>query len=136
MPTSCKGGAFLTSVVTGLIVNERTSRSRTTAMRGPTWRKTMRCLAIWSAAACVLQGFSVPSLARDEVNDSPPSHISAEGHAWRPPFGLDRVGRSHAAIEADAIARPDTAVNPVDLGTILVPNGWLLLGPEQAGVVD
>ena len=29
-----------------------------------------------------------------------------------------------------------SVVNPVDLGTILVPNGWLLLGPGQAGVLE
>ncbi len=40
------------------------------------------------------------------------------------------------AIEADAVARPDPIVNPVDLGTILVPSGWLLLGPGQSAVLD
>ena len=49
---------------------------------------------------------------------------------------LARLAIHPAEIEAEAVARPDTMVNPVDLGTILVPNGWLLLGPEQAGVVD
>ncbi len=39
-------------------------------------------------------------------------------------------------LEVEAVPRPDTVINPVDLGTILVPNGWLLLGPGQAGVVD
>ena len=27
-------------------------------------------------------------------------------------------------------------MNPVDLGTILVPSGWLLLGPGQSAVLD
>jgi len=128
------------------------------------------------------------------------------GHPWRPPFGLDRVGRPVAVvveadaasaqppcrltallrgrevggypvqfparppysarvvldafadelvlssgaesvelarqlihlpeIEADAVARADTIVNPVDLGTILVPSGWLLLGPGQSATLD
>ncbi len=128
------------------------------------------------------------------------------GHPWRPPFGLDRIGRpiavvvaanaasaqSHfrltalfrsrevgrypvqlpatppysarvvldafadelvlstvtgsvelarqaihpAEIEVDAVARPDTIINPVDLGTILVPSGWLLLGPGQSATLD
>jgi hypothetical protein len=131
------------------------------------------------------------------------------GHPWRPPFGLDRVGRAPRAIvelpagsklehhpalvlklaakevgryilertasgppfrfdlpigvrvdelvlidpvepeprvlarlkpvipdiEADAIAVPDRLINPVDLGTILVPDGWLLLGPDQTARV-
>jgi hypothetical protein len=39
-------------------------------------------------------------------------------------------------LEADAIVRPDTVINPVDLGTILVPSGWLLLGPKQAATLE
>jgi hypothetical protein len=41
-----------------------------------------------------------------------------------------------ADIEAEAIARPDQVVNPVDLGTILVPNDWLLLGPGQSATLE
>lgn len=40
------------------------------------------------------------------------------------------------ALEADATARPETVVNPVDLGTVFVPADWLLLGPGQDGVVE
>ena len=36
----------------------------------------------------------------------------------------------------DAVARPVNVTNPVDLGSILVPHGWLLLGPEQSGLLD
>ena len=39
-------------------------------------------------------------------------------------------------LEADAVARPDTINNPVDLGTILVPSGWLLLGPGQTATLE
>ncbi len=39
-------------------------------------------------------------------------------------------------IEADAVAIPDHIVNPVDLGTILVPAGWLLLGPGQTATLE
>ena len=137
--------------------------------------------------------------------DAPRVRLDA-GHPWRPPFGLDRVGRpveavvefpagrpagpcsvslrrrgeeigrrdltvpdrppfrarvvvdasadelivlegavaaevarqavTIAEVEAEAIARPDRPVNPVDLGTILVPSGWLLLGPGQGGRLD
>jgi len=132
-------------------------------------------------------------------------HVDA-GHLWRPPFGLDRIGRPLTVVvearapmaqaryrlnchfrgreagrypiefpksqpfaarisldtfadeltlsrvpegvelarqtitlpevEADAVARTDTVTNPVDLGTILVPSGWLLLGPGQAATLD
>ena len=39
-------------------------------------------------------------------------------------------------IEADAVAISDPIVNPVDLGTILVPAGWLLLGPGQKATLE
>ena len=132
------------------------------------------------------------------------------GHPWRPPFGLDRVGRPFEAVvtltgkqppagefvlvgyrdgrevsrqrltfpekspvvrtcleawpaevallvkstpggqsvelarqkvawpafEAEAVARPDSVVNPVDLGTILVPADWLLLAGGQKASVE
>lgn len=32
--------------------------------------------------------------------------------------------------EADAVAEPGTMAHPIDLGTILVPDGWLLLGGD------
>jgi len=39
-------------------------------------------------------------------------------------------------VEADATARPDRPINPVDLGTILVPHDWLLLAGGQTAVID
>jgi len=60
-------------------------------------------------------------------------------HPWLPPFGLDRIGANTGAdtppFEADAAARPDEVINPVDLGAILVPQDWLLLKGGQGGVV-
>ena len=64
---------------------------------------------------------------------------SAESnHPWCPPFGLDRVGfnKSGAEFEADAAARAEPLVNPVDLGAVLVSEGWLLLGPAQIASVE
>jgi hypothetical protein len=49
---------------------------------------------------------------------------------------LDRAKVVLPALEADAIARPNAIANPVDLGTILVPSGWLLLGPGQSATLD
>lgn len=40
------------------------------------------------------------------------------------------------ALEAEAVARSDRAVNPVDLGAILVPEDWILLGGGQSAVVE
>jgi hypothetical protein len=39
-------------------------------------------------------------------------------------------------VEAEAVARPERQINPVDLGTILVPEDWLLLAGGQTAVVD
>jgi hypothetical protein len=65
------------------------------------------------------------------------------GHPWRPPFGLDRIGQPlapgvepTAPFEADAVAQADRVINPVDLGTILVPADWLLLADWQKGTID
>lgn len=143
--------------------------------------------------------------------EEPPRIRLDDGHPWRPPFGLDRVGRppvvlvefpgstepsGHLAVvllregreinrrelvlpdappfrvrlpldpradelaveavaepggparrlarqvvalpvvRAEALARPNALANPVDLGAILVPEGWLLLGPGQGGRLD
>lgn len=142
--------------------------------------------------------------------ETPQARIRIEqGHAWRPPFGLDRIGQPLVAaveldsiptsqkltlvayrrgqeiarqtltltgqapaagrasfetrptelvlvassvagdtvelarlpidpipFEAEAVARPEEVVNPVDLGAILVPNDWLLLAAGQSGVID
>jgi hypothetical protein len=68
---------------------------------------------------------------------------SASEHPWRPPFGLERVGyvadrvdpTMLAEFEADAQADARPLVNPVDLGTILVPTGWLVLTPDATAEV-
>ncbi|MBI4604795.1 MAG: hypothetical protein HY721_22765 [Planctomycetes bacterium] len=69
--------------------------------------------------------------------------LAENGHPWRPPFGLDRIGQPLAAdheaappFEAEAIARPDAVIHPVDLGTILPPAGWLLLAGGQTGSLE
>jgi hypothetical protein len=46
---------------------------------------------------------------------------------------LARQTVSLPLFEADANARPEKIINPVDLNTILVPGDWLLLGPGQSG---
>jgi len=51
------------------------------------------------------------------------------------PRQLARVPVTPAAFEAAAVALPDKAIHPVDLGTILVPADWLLLaGGQRASV--
>jgi len=74
---------------------------------------------------------TVTSLAALASTNLPP-------HPWLPPFGLARVGYTDSTndFEADAIARAETPINPVDLGAILVPEDWLLLGPGQVAEVE
>jgi hypothetical protein len=89
------------------------------------------------ATAAVNFPDTAPSAARLEVKDH-----ADEVHLWwvraadgeRVPVLRQKVDIPE--FEADAIARPDRVVNPVDLGTILVPSDWLLLGPEQAATLD
>ena len=52
------------------------------------------------------------------------------------PVELTRQAIHLPELEAEAIANPDTVVNPVDLGTILVPAGWLLLGPGHSATLE
>ena len=52
------------------------------------------------------------------------------------PVELARQAIHFPDFEAESIARPDEIINPVDLGTILVPSGWLLLGPGQTATLE
>jgi hypothetical protein len=52
------------------------------------------------------------------------------------PVELARQAIHLPELEAEAVARPDVLINPVDLGTILVPSGWLLLGPGQSAKLE
>jgi hypothetical protein len=52
------------------------------------------------------------------------------------PVELARLRITVVPLEAEAIARPDVITNPVDLGTVLVPGGWLLLEPGQTATLD
>jgi len=161
--------------------------------------------------ACAIISVLVIGASAGAVEDARTFQVRLDaGHPWRPPFGLDRVGRPITAVveatarpdranhvltaflkgkeagrypvqfpaappysarvtlesdadelvllsvskpaekpvelarqairlpefEADAIALPDSVINPVDLGTILVPSGWLLLGPGQPATLE
>jgi hypothetical protein len=159
---------------------------------------------MWS---CLFFAAALCSAAPVDCDPKPVIKISVdEGHPWRPPFGLDRIGRpteiviesdrnntslilierrgekkskwtpinlpekppfiarvsvkedveevsvvrdcegkteelakitiERPVFEAEAVAKPETIINPVDLGTILVPADWLLLGPGQRGMID
>jgi len=52
------------------------------------------------------------------------------------PVELARAKVNPPAFEAEAVARPDQVINPVDLGTVLVPAEWLLLAGGQKADVE
>ena len=57
------------------------------------------------------------------------------------PVEIARETVTAPAFEADAIAKPDRLINPVDLGTVLIPADWLLLlkgerATAEVAVVD
>jgi hypothetical protein len=52
------------------------------------------------------------------------------------PVELARTPVEIPEIDAVARARPDQVVNPVDLGTVMVPSGELLLGPGQSATLE
>jgi hypothetical protein len=52
------------------------------------------------------------------------------------PLELVRQTIQLPELEAEAIARPNQVINPVDLGTVLVPSGWLLLGAKQSAALN
>jgi hypothetical protein len=62
--------------------------------------------------------------------------LSAKTEGTSKPTALARQGIALPEFEADAVATPDRLVNPVDLGTILVPAGWLLLGLGQTATLE
>ena len=49
---------------------------------------------------------------------------------------LTRKTLRYPVFEAQALARPEIIVNPINLGTILTPGDWLLLGKDQKAVLD
>jgi hypothetical protein len=55
--------------------------------------------------------------------------------AGEQPVELARQKITIPRLEAEAIARPELITNPVDLGTVLVPSGWLLVEPGQSATL-
>jgi len=112
------------------------------------WWRTWVKPAVLAALLGIVLLLPAPGASAADVGVAGPAARMPvdRGHPWRPPFGLDRVGQPLTAVagrsaepepfEADAIARPDRIVNPVDLGAILVPSDWLILAEGQRGEID
>ena len=67
-----------------------------------------------------------------------PSEVAlvVKADAQARPVEVARAQVKPPALEAAAVARPDTVIHPVDLGTILVPADWLLLAGGQRAEVE
>ncbi len=52
------------------------------------------------------------------------------------PVEITRQKMTLPEFEAEAVARPDKVINPVDLGAILAPHDWLLLAAGQQGSLE
>jgi hypothetical protein len=62
--------------------------------------------------------------------------LSAKCRYQGEPTKLSQYPVKLPAMEADAIAKPDKLINPVDLGTILPPADWLLLAAGQKTIIE
>jgi hypothetical protein len=67
-----------------------------------------------------------------------PSEVAllVKADAQAQPVEIARAQVKPPAFEADAVARPDAVIHPVDLGTIFVPADWLLLAGGQKAEVE
>ncbi len=77
-----------------------------------------------------------PFSCRVTLNPWPTQLVLLAQPAEGGPIELVRKTIEPATWEADAVARPDTIINPIDLGTILVPSDWLLLSGSQSGWIE
>ena len=57
--------------------------------------------------------------------------FSSDPKPGEKPVEIARQAIEIPEFEAESIAAAEPIINPVDLGSILVPSGWLLLGPGQ-----
>ncbi len=57
--------------------------------------------------------------------------FSTDPNPGEKPVELARQAIGIPEFEAESVAAAEPIINPVDLGTVLVPSGWLLLGPGQ-----
>ena len=73
----------------------------------------------------------VPCYARVAL-DARPSEVVLLFKAT-PEAAPVELARRKVPFEAEAIAKPDKTINPVDLGTVLVPADWLLLAGRAEG---
>lgn len=77
-----------------------------------------------------------PAVGRVSFEKWPNEVVLTQSDSDEKTTELTRQTLDIPAFEADAIAQSEPAINPIDLGTILPPDGWLLLRNGQQAHVD
>ncbi|MBN2294165.1 MAG: hypothetical protein JXM70_17190 [Pirellulales bacterium] len=77
-----------------------------------------------------------PYLCRVSLKSWPTELVVITQGANGKAMELVRKACTPPAFEAAAVARPETVINPVDLGAILPPSDWLLLAAGQKGKIE
>ncbi|MCC6796850.1 MAG: hypothetical protein IT366_17155 [Candidatus Hydrogenedentes bacterium] len=80
------------------------------------------------------------TLRKSPVEVSLPSHVDKavlieERSGKRTPVAITAIERDELEVEATAEPLGDARVNPIDLGTLLPPQGCLVLGPRTGAIV-
>lgn len=84
-----------------------------------------------TTALTYLPPYTVPFYAPpDEVALMARCRLGAEAEE------IARTALAWPELEAEAVVHADRRVNPIDLGTVLVPHEWLLLTGGQVAVID
>ena len=84
-----------------------------------------------------LKNKKAPYVARVSLEAGPTEvALLAKSSPDGEPKELARQAVMLPSFEADAVVRPESLINPVDLGTILVPHDWLLLAGGQKATVE
>jgi hypothetical protein len=82
-------------------------------------------------------GEKAPYVARASLEAGPTEVVLlVKSSPGGEPVELARQAVTLPPFEAESVARPESVIHPVDLGTILVPHDWLLLAGGQKAEVE
>ncbi len=87
--------------------------------------------------AVIPAGTKAPYVARVSLEAGPAEVVLlVRSSPGGEPVELARQAVTLPPFEAESVARPESVIHPVDLGTILVPHDWLLLAGGQKAAVE
>jgi hypothetical protein len=89
-----------------------------------------------TARATLTLSGQAPATGRVSFDPWPTELVLAVKPAQGAAVELVRQTVEPVPFEAEAVARPDRIIHPVDLGAILVPSDWLILADGQQGSID